>query len=363
MSLREIEKDLFSTPMAPTIASQRQKILARHFPGGVPPLWCPTLTHYSSDGSLDHARMTAHFAHLSRWVKGFLIPGSTGDGWEMNDNEAQQLLEFALGQVQQLGVHLLIGILKINAAAAHQGIVGTLERLKARPPIIDPVAALQRAGVCGFTVCAPKGGHWSQEEIQSALSSILELGLPTAVYQLPQITQNEISAGVIGRLAEQFANFILFKDSSGADRVALAVPAGQGVFLVRGAEGDYARWLKVNGGPYDGLLLSTANCFARELQEMIDYLGQDQVEKAEAISRQLTAMVSEAFRLVMGIGDGNPFANANKAMDHFFGFGPRADRVPPPRLHAGSRLPEAVIRATGEALDRHGLMPKKGYLE
>ena len=69
------------------------------------------------------------------------------------------------------------------------------------------------------------------------------------------------------------------------------------------------------------------------------------------------------FGIVTGLPHGNPFANANKAMDHFFAFGPQAKDAPSPRLHAGRCLPGDVIRATGEALARHGLMPGKGYLE
>ena len=60
---------------------------------------------------------------------------------------------------------------------------------------------------------------------------------------------------------------------------------------------------------------------------------------------------------------GNPFANANKAVDHFFAFGPKARDAPPPRLHAGVLLPADVIHAAGDTLLRHGLMPEKGYLE
>ena len=81
------------------------------------------------------------------------------------------------------------------------------------------------------------------------------------------------------------------------------------------------------------------------------------------MAARLTSVVAEVFQLVNSVADGNPFANGNKAMDHFFAHGPRAAEISPPRLHAGSRLPLEVIRATGEALSRHGLMPNKGYLE
>jgi dihydrodipicolinate synthase/N-acetylneuraminate lyase len=346
----------------PAISNERERTRARYFPEGIPALWCPMLTHYTDDGALDRPRMGAHFTHLSRWIKGFLIPGSTGDAWEMNDAEARQVLEFAVDQGFGSKLHLLIGVLKTNAELTRQGIVDASDWLKMRMPGPSAETALQRAGVCGFTVCAPKGPDRSEAEIEAALGSLLELGAPTALYQLPQVTQNEISPGSIDSLARRFSNLILFKDSSGADRVARECRAA-GVFLVRGAEGDYVRWLKGGGGPYDGLLLSTANCFAQELQEMIECLTHGRIDRANAISSRLTEAVKEAFSLVAGLRDGNPFANANKAIDHFFAHGPKAERVAPPRLHAGSRLPESVIRAVGEALSRHGFMPKKGYLE
>ena len=79
-----------------SIPDDRSQLLKRLFPNRVPVLWCPLLTHYSSDGHIDRARMAAHLRHLSPYVKGFLIPGSTGDGWEMSDAEIRQLLEIAI---------------------------------------------------------------------------------------------------------------------------------------------------------------------------------------------------------------------------------------------------------------------------
>lgn len=319
---------------------------ARLFPNGIPSLWCPLLTHYLDDGSLDRARITAHLRHLAPHVKGFLIPGSTGDGWEMPDSEVRELLGMAQEQTAQLGLHLLIGVLKTEAA-------------EAKRVMQDP----RREGFTGFTVCPPKGKDIAQATLRDALAGILELGFPTALYQLPQVTQNEMSPGTMVELAARFPNFILFKDTSGADRVADSDLDFGGVFLVRGAEGDYARWLKAGGGPYDGFLLSTANCFGRELHQVTELLKAGQWEEAQQLSDRLSVVVKEAFALVAGLPDGNPFANANKAMDHFFAHGPRAVSVTPPRLHAGSRLPVEVIRQTGAALERHGFLPQCSYLE
>ena len=169
------------------------------------------------------------------------------------------------------------------------------------------------------------------------------MGLPTAIYQLPQITQNEISPELAANLANRFENFVLFKDSSGADRVVESRKDLGSVFTMRGAEGNYARWIKTSGGPYDGFLLSTANCFARELQRITDYSAAGKEKEADQLSGRVTDVVNEVFRMVKDLPDGNEFTNANKAMDHFFAHGPDAASLPPPRLHAGSHLPATII--------------------
>lgn len=347
----------------PSVPLGRAEWLARLLPGGMPPLWCPLLTHYTSDGALDHARLTAHLTHLAPHVKGFLIPGSTGDGWEMDEREIRELLTIVLDAAATLKLHVLVGVLKTDDTAVRQSMLSTVDWLKDRARNDDLEVAFRQAHVCGFTVCPPRGEKLSQSQIRLALARILSMGLPTALYQLPQITQNEISPEVLAELARLFPNFIWFKDTSGADRVALSEQDLQGVFLMRGAEGDYVRWLKGAGGPYDGLLLSTANCFARELHQIIRDVAANRVPAAQETSDRVSRVVQEVFGLVAGVKAGNAFANANKAIDHFFAHGPRAAKVDPPRLHAGSCLPVEVIRATGESLTRYGFMPAKGYLE
>jgi dihydrodipicolinate synthase/N-acetylneuraminate lyase len=291
-----------------------------------------------------------------------LIPGSTGDGWQLNDEETKQLLHSVLEPVQKLKVHLLVGVLKTDSRAVMNSLRELLDLIKARTQTDDSAESLARAGACGFTVCAPHGSGLTQEEIGEALASVLQIGLPTALYQLPQVTQNEISPEVVHNLARQFGNFILFKDSSGGDKVTLSGKNLGGVFTMRGAEGEYAKWLKTAGGSYDGFLLSTANCFAPQLHQMIQDVSASRLESAGRTSDLLTRVINEVFALVSSVPHGNPYANANKAMDHFFAHGQRAAEVPPPRLHGGNQLPVEIIRRAGEMLARYGLMPVKGYL-
>jgi len=345
-----------------SIAQRRAASLRRLFPQGVPLLWCPLLTHYDSNGGLDSARIAAHVRHLSPHVKGFLIPGSTGDGWELSESETKQLVEIALSVVSNLNLNLLVGVLKPDASAAAKGIQDILSLIKHRTIQKDPELALQHARVCGFTVCPPRGKDRTQSEIENGLASILEAGLPTAIYQLPQVTENEISPEVFSRLASRFENFLMLKDTSGADRLVLSGQDLAGVFAVRGAEGDYARWPTQAGGPYNGFLLSTANCFAKELSQVLEDLSAQRADAARQLSERLTLVIREAFQLASPLPHGNPYANANKAMDHFFAHGPQALAIAAPRLHSGNVLPLEMIRATGELLSRHGFMPTRGYL-
>jgi dihydrodipicolinate synthase/N-acetylneuraminate lyase len=346
-----------------SISEMREKIIAVLFPTGVPRLWCPLLTHYRDDGSIDFDRMSIHFSHIVPSVKGYLVPGSTGDGWVLDEQQTLQVSDFAVQQAQKYDIHLLLGVLKSDTESMIRTISAMLGVNVRKQSRNELTRILMDKHICGFTVCPPTGETLSQSEIMAGLSAILDLGLPTALYQLPQVTGNEMEPATFAELEQLYANVILFKDSSGEDRIALSDFDKGGIFMVRGAEGDYAIWLKDVTGPYDGFLLSTANCFARELNTLIERLESGDREKAEEISDRLTTAVNSVFALVEPLTYGNPFTNANKAIDHFFAFGPDAIAKDGPMLHGKVRLPADIIGETRDILVRCRLMPEKGYLE
>ena len=348
------------TTLRNRFTGQRGQLVETLFPEGVPRLWCPALTHYAEGGQIDRARIRAHVRSMQPWVKGFLVPGSTGEGWEMDDAEILDLLEVFIEEIRDVNGHLLIGILKTNAEEAIKSIAGTLSWLKSRTGTDGSAESLAKSGICGFTVCPPSGRELTQETIQAALSKILALGVPTSLYQLPQVTENEMSPETLDALASRHPNFYLFKDTSGADRAAKA--GFREAFLVRGAEGDYARQLAEGGGIYDGFLLSTANCFGKQLAQLIGGFSESSKTEAETFSRALSALWDALFPLAGQVGYGNAFTNINKAIDHYMANGPEAGDVAPPLLHSGKRLPHQLISAAGEELQRYALMPEKGYL-
>lgn len=307
--------------------------------------------------------MISHLRHVSPNIGGFLIPGSTGDGWELRPRETERVLQIALNQASQLGFSLLIGVLKPDIESMLAAIEQVLQTICARGEEADPITAMKSARVCGFAICPPAGKDVSQEEMRFGLASILDLNVPIALYQLPQVTKNEIGAEAVKNLADQYYNFVLFKDSSGSDRVVLAQQDLGGVFKVRGAETEYSKWLDGTRMGYDGFLLSTTNCFARELAQMMEYSYGGQHDLAQQISERISAIIIEVFQIVSPLKAGNPFANANKAMDHLFAFGSKAIAMPPPRLHNGATIPQEMIRRTAEILARHDSLPRDGYLE
>lgn len=341
----------------------RARHLTAIFPAGVPSLWCPPITHYRPDGTLDHERIAAHYRFLAPHVQGVLVPGTTGDGWELSPAETRELIRAVLDLVPQLGIHLLWGALHPDATEARRIIESAITLLCERTGATSSGDALARAQVCGFAVCPPRGADRPQSELESELAGILELGVPLALYQLPQVTQNEISPETTARLAERFANFILFKDTSGSDRVTTSGVDLQGVVLVRGMEGAYASWLKSGGGAYDGFLLCSANSFAAELDQIRRLLELGERGEAGGLSDRLTRVVEELFAIVAPAQGGNAFANAGKLADHYFAHGPAAASVPPPRLHSGPHLTADMVEAAGSTLARHGFLPRQGYLQ
>lgn len=215
---------------------------------------------------------------------------------------------------------------------------------------------------CGCAICPPRGARMPEREMERSLSALLDIGMPLALYQLPQVTENEMSPALVQRLAARYPHFVLFKDTSGGDGVARAELDLGGLFLVRGAEGGYAEHLKANGGSYNGLLLSSANYLGAALHAIVDLSEAGRGSEAEELSRRLTSLVEEVLGLVESIPEGNVFANSAKALDHHFAYGPDAEAAPAPRLHTGASLPRESLRAAGEALRRHGFLPERGYL-
>jgi dihydrodipicolinate synthase/N-acetylneuraminate lyase len=349
---------------ASTVAARRKELLQRLMPAGLPRLWCPLLTHYRGDGTIDLDRTARHLDSIRPFVGGLLLAGSTGDGWELGDAERLRLIADVLPLARARGFVVQIGVLKPNAAQMREGIDSTLDVLRSAACAgdwADPIDLCAACGVIGVTLCPPSGAALPQAAIATDLDALLATGVPISLYQLPQVTRNEIDPATVAGLMRRHPNLIMVKDTSGTDRIADAGITG--VVLLRGSEGSYALHPASAGGRYDGLLLSTANGLAAPLAGILDALIAGRGEQARTISQRVEAVADVVFAAAATLPHGNAFTNANKAIDHVMAYGAMADRSAGPQLHAGTRLPVALIETAIDALARHELLPARGYLE
>jgi hypothetical protein len=284
-----------------SVVQERAQRIAKLFPGGIPRLWCPTLTHFRAARGLWMNLASASIFSVSRRMQEG--SGSRIDGRGLADERpghpatAERGLENDSCQ-RDPGVD--------RGAEIHCGAVlscmdQTLRWLESEMDAGSASEALVRSGVVGFTVCPPRGQHLSQAEIRDSLTQVLERGLPVALYQLPQVTGNEMSPETVSDLAARFPNLLLLKDTSGQDRVALSDCDLGGLFLVRGAEGGYCRWTRAGGGPYDGLLLSTANVFAPQFDQMLQLLDTGRSQQARELAKRIEDGRAADFRSGIGL--------------------------------------------------------------
>ena len=310
------------------------------------PLWVPLIGHYTAPGVLDAGRIRRHIGAVAPDVRQYLIAGTTGDGWAMNDDTLRQWLTIASDAA--------------TIGPAQSFIVGTFgddaDAVIARAAMIEAhFAAHPSAGrFAGLTLCAPRRPGAGQAEILAHFRAILSATrAPIAIYQLPQITGCEIAPETFATLATEHDRIFLFKDTSGGDAVANAgLPTGKAQ-LLRGAEGDYARHLKP-AGKYDGWLLSTANGFAPTLRQIAN-------TGDETLSAALTALVTTLFAAAAQLG-GNAFADANRAVDHVRAYGAAWRGAPAPLRIDGSALPGDFLARVAAALEQSGETLAGGYL-
>jgi dihydrodipicolinate synthase/N-acetylneuraminate lyase len=343
-------------------ATERKKLIDRLFPQGFPRLWCPLIVHYTSEGKIDPVRIRKHLVRIRPHVRSFLLFGSTGDGWELNLAEKTALFDCYVELARALDLHLLIGVLKHNRADVDSEMTYWLQRLTDLSGVANPLDAMAACHVVGFTVCPPHGADLPQADMLTALDSVLDRGLPTALYQLPQVTQNEMSPETLQQLASDHSNFYLFKDTSGRDQVLTAGLDYAGVRFVRGMEGDYSRWYRPGQSGYDGFLLSSANCFAADLQQLIKLADQGKDEEADLLSARISDLIAAVFADVAAISSGNVFANANKCIDHILAYGPDWKEQPLLFLHSGQPVPVQHLAYAKKALEEHGWPVDEGYL-
>lgn len=347
----------------------RTSILQHLIDPGTFPFWVPLITHYRQTASgiaVDPVRMLRHAHQIYSHTRCWMLGGTTGDGWALTDAQFDQLLDYAAG----LPAHfsrpaLILGALRPDT----EEVLARIERIRQKfglngSTVESNLPALARQGLVGVTICAPVGEQVTQAQIYTHIARICaESCLPVVIYQLPQVTHNLISPATFQALVAENENILFFKDSGGGDEIASAGLPESGVVMVRGAEGGYVEALRGQGGGYDGWLLSTGNAFAHPLALIVAQLRTGRLADAQATSANLSAVVAAVFEVARQAPSGNPFSNANRAVDHLKAFGRYWGTSQRPLLQDGSVLPTWLIKQVEAVVRPTRLLRDDGYLK
>jgi 4-hydroxy-tetrahydrodipicolinate synthase len=328
------------------------------FGGGPDRLWVPLLSHYCpipAGAKFDPVRTKAQVMAIRPYVSQFLIAGSTGDGWEMVPRQFARVIEFVQSSEAFDGeCRVLFGALARTTTEVVDLVRSVEEYL---PEMGEPGSRF-----VGIVVCPPVGESHDQRDIEDHYRAVLaQSRVPMAVYQLPQVTGCRIQPETLRRLVLDEPRIVMFKDSSGDDFVADSGLDFDGLILVRGAEGQYAESLRPLG-QYDGLLVSTANVFGRQLREILDLLVGAAGDAAREKSETLSTLVREVFAMVGSLPHGNAFANSNRIVDHLMACGREWERMAPPLLHNGTTYEPDLMAEVAAKVDEVIGLPEVGYL-
>lgn len=215
--------------------------MATKFSGVIPPI--PTMV--SPEGSLDKRAMGACIdAVINAGVDGVLILGSAGEFFSMNEKLRKETAEFCVAHVASR-VKTLVGT----------GACGTAEA-------ISYARHAAGCGADGVMVINPYYSVMSDDCLYGYYSSIAEsCEKPVLLYNFPAMTGQDLSIGLIRRLADNCVNIHGLKDSvtdfGHTRQVILEVKQAHPDFAVFAGFDDHMLPCLILGG--DGGIPGTAN--------------------------------------------------------------------------------------------------------
>ena len=310
-----------------------------------PILWFPPLTYYKEGGVIDTDKMTDELSKIYPYSRGVLVPGSTGDGWVLSQADQESLVRFFLKGLGFGRFSMMIGALKPTADETIVSIRRWCEILREESGRSDDAEAMAALDVKAFVFCVPAGLEDKEAQLRE-MGRVLDMGLPMAFYQLPLVTGVTVDPEVVKELADRYSNLIVAKDSGGKDEMAKSGLLKDRLMLLRGAEGDQTDMITGSGAIYDGLLLSTVNCFAREHSELMQGI-RDCSGYGDVISDVFAAVTKPV---------SNPFSDAVRAICYAKEYGEEALET---KIYCynGETLPAELVTEATASLRRNQQIP------
>lgn len=339
-------------------AQKRKALISRLFPGGIPRIWCPMLTHYTPDGGIDVFRMRALLRSLAPHVGGLMLTGDLGDGWQLSRRHCEQVLSACRDDARALGMRVLFAVAEEESQDAYGTIVYHLESLAREHGKESAPENLIAAGLCGYSIFAPFGAGDDSESVENALRPILKIGAPIAIINSPVRTGTNLSPALIGKLCDEFPNFYLYQDNSGLDEYVLSPYDDDSLITLRGVEFDYNNWYN----HYDGFMLPFANAFASTLTRV----WAEREDENEAIAQEMTQKMDSLIHNLLDLAqrlDGDVMQNAVRLCDHFRAYGKDAWEMEISPIPAQTVFPARIIEQVGDLINDAGLLNNEnGYL-
>lgn len=161
---------------------------------------CPTVTPLNPQGgvNLDMIRPLADWL-IDKGVAGIYPLGSTGEGPLFSTAERKAVAAAAVEAVAGRAPVIV-----------HTGAITTAETIALTRQARD-------IGATAASVITPWYFQYSEEALEAHYSAILEAlpDFPIYLYNLPKFASNNLSAGLVTRLARRYDNCVGLKDSSG----------------------------------------------------------------------------------------------------------------------------------------------------
>ncbi len=193
-----------------SVAAKRKELIRRLFPGGVPRIWCPVISHFTPDGEVDLFRMRAMRRTLAPHVGGRVAAGGTGDGWAMNRRQCSAVLDCLPLEIQGAG-HARVsspfwrrktqdayGTIVLSPVCAQAQI---RRRRPGRQPSYRPA--------CAGTAFAPPSAKTSTAKRSRTRSfPSWTSAFPSPLVNMPAITGSKVDADTINRLAAEISQLL-----------------------------------------------------------------------------------------------------------------------------------------------------------
>ncbi len=243
----------------------------------------PIITPMNADESINENQFRIEITRLiNNNVSGIFALGTNGEVYALNEEEKLRILAIAVEEVA--------GRVPVYAGT---GCIGTRETVE----LSKKAAAM---GVDALSVVSPYFVGVSQDDIYRHFDAVAKsVDLPILLYNMPARTGNNIHYSTVKRLAENNANIVGAKDSSGNfDNTLRYIENTTPDICVLAGSDSFILWTLQAGGT--GAISGWANAFPKLMCSIYEFWSKGDFAAANKAQRMI-----RPFRDVMALGNPN----------------------------------------------------------